>query len=178
MIRLRVGALIFRENPEPEILLVQHRRRGRSYSVLPGGKPESMETIEETFVREVYEETGLEVKMGCLVFIADVIDPHHDLHVINLVFQGLITGGTFRPAPTGSFSPIENQDHAYFLPLSSLGKERIYPAIAASIQKAYEMGFPTDALYLGNVWAAFADESAADVNSGTADARKLADERA
>jgi ADP-ribose pyrophosphatase YjhB (NUDIX family) len=119
-----------------------------------------METIEETFVREVYEETGLEVKMGCLVFIADVIDPHPDLHVINLVFHGLVTGGTFRATPTGSFSPIENQDCAYYLPVSSLDKERIYPAIAAPIQKAHEIGFPSDALYLGNVWAAFADEAA------------------
>ena len=154
MIRIRVSALIVRQNPEPEILLIRHRRRGRSYSVLPGGKPEPTETLEEAFVREVSEETGFEALMEGLVFLADVIDPHHSTHTVNLIFKAEIVGGRFRGTPESS-SPIESQDEAYFVPLSSLNSEPLYPAIGPAILEAQALGFATYARYLGNAWKSF-----------------------
>jgi ADP-ribose pyrophosphatase YjhB (NUDIX family) len=51
------------------ILLVQHREHngGRSYWLLPGGGREEGETEEECVVREMQEETGLEVKIERLL---------------------------------------------------------------------------------------------------------------
>lgn len=55
--RLSVEAVIF--NPSREVLLV---RPGRSnYWELPGGKVKKPESLTQALVREVHEETGLEV---------------------------------------------------------------------------------------------------------------------
>lgn len=53
-----VGALIF--NRDNRVLLVQSERWGGRY-VVPGGHIELGERIEETVLREVKEETGLDV---------------------------------------------------------------------------------------------------------------------
>jgi nucleoside triphosphatase len=53
-----VGALIF--NPNNRVLLVLSDRWGGKY-VVPGGHIELGERIEETVLREVKEETGLDV---------------------------------------------------------------------------------------------------------------------
>jgi 8-oxo-dGTP diphosphatase len=46
-----------------QILLMHRRKDGREYFVLPGGHVEEGETVEETVVRELYEETGLHVRI-------------------------------------------------------------------------------------------------------------------
>lgn len=48
-----------------ELLLVQHRDRARNevYWCPPGGGREGGETLEEAAVREVYEETGIAVRV-------------------------------------------------------------------------------------------------------------------
>ncbi len=51
-----------------KILMVLHRSSSREYWTLPGGGIEPGETPEQTAVREVKEETGLDVTMGNLLF--------------------------------------------------------------------------------------------------------------
>jgi 8-oxo-dGTP diphosphatase len=46
---------------EGRVLLVHRRKHGKEYYVLPGGGVEPGETVEEACVREVKEETGLDV---------------------------------------------------------------------------------------------------------------------
>ena len=53
-----VGALIF--NPEGELLLVKSHKWKNKY-VVPGGHVELGETLEEALLREIKEETGLDV---------------------------------------------------------------------------------------------------------------------
>lgn len=62
---IRYQAAILRER---QILLIQHREHGgRSYWLLPGGGREDGETEEECVLREVREETGLDVQIVKLV---------------------------------------------------------------------------------------------------------------
>jgi len=53
-----------------QILLIQHREHasGRVYWLLPGGGREEGESEEECVIREMHEETGLEVKVERLLF--------------------------------------------------------------------------------------------------------------
>jgi 8-oxo-dGTP pyrophosphatase MutT (NUDIX family) len=60
--KIRYQAAILRER---RILLIQHREHdgNRSYWLLPGGGREEGESEEECVLREVREETGLEVQI-------------------------------------------------------------------------------------------------------------------
>lgn len=68
--RIRAVAVVVREGK----LLVMHRRRGdRSYTVLPGGGIEAVESVQDAVLRELHEETGLRGRIGALLPVP--IDP-------------------------------------------------------------------------------------------------------
>ena len=50
-------------------------------------------------VREVREETGLDVTCGPLLFANDTIDPHGVRHGINLTFAATVIGGNITGEP-------------------------------------------------------------------------------
>jgi 8-oxo-dGTP diphosphatase len=56
--RIRSSAIIIEDG---KILLIHRRKEGKEYWVFPGGGVERDETAKEAVVREVREETGLEV---------------------------------------------------------------------------------------------------------------------
>lgn len=64
---VRVSAIILRER---KILLIHRIKNGEEYWVFPGGGMEDTETPEEGIVREVKEETGLDVLNYHLAFMA------------------------------------------------------------------------------------------------------------
>ena len=63
----RYQGLIIRDH---KVLLITHRQHstGRSYWVIPGGGREGSETDQECVIREMKEETNLDVKIESLVF--------------------------------------------------------------------------------------------------------------
>jgi 8-oxo-dGTP diphosphatase len=58
------GAVILNDR----ILMVRHAHNGREYWTLPGGKIEDGEPPSEAAVREVWEETGLDLKIERYLF--------------------------------------------------------------------------------------------------------------
>ncbi|MFN8411845.1 MAG: NUDIX domain-containing protein [Anaerolineales bacterium] len=66
MERSRACAAIIKNG---KILLVHHRSAHESYWTLPGGGVEGNETYEQAALREVKEETGLDVVIGPLLFV-------------------------------------------------------------------------------------------------------------
>jgi 8-oxo-dGTP pyrophosphatase MutT (NUDIX family) len=95
---LRIGAcaIIF-DQARHKVLLTQRSDNG--LWCLPGGKMESGETLEECCQREVWEETGLEIRITRLVGIysnRDQLVVYRDgnqAQIVVLSFEAEITGG-------------------------------------------------------------------------------------
>ena len=125
VIRVGTRAVIFNEDNE---LLVEHSLRPEEdYYYLPGGGVWFHEKIDDCLVREVKEETGLDVKTERLLWVRDFIEGFPDLHGIELFFLASITGGEFRPvhdtAPMEfSFTKVEELERIRFYPTSFIGK--------------------------------------------------------
>lgn len=86
--QLRVAAIIVRDH---QILLVEHRKHGEHYWVLPGGRLQGLETVDAALRRELVEELSLDVRVGQLVIVSEMLAP--DRHVVNLMFHAQIGEG-------------------------------------------------------------------------------------
>jgi 8-oxo-dGTP diphosphatase len=94
--RIRVAALIVLDG---HVVLTRHLKNGQRYHLLPGGGVGYRETLEEALVREVAEETGLEVTIGRPVLISDTIDPNGTRHSVNIVFLTEAVTGQVTTSP-------------------------------------------------------------------------------
>ncbi|MDA1279370.1 MAG: NUDIX domain-containing protein [Chloroflexi bacterium] len=82
--RIRAAGLLIEND---SILLVKHGAFGDVWWVPPGGGVEGAETFEDCVVREVKEETGLEVVSGNLAYVREFIEPAQDAHHVELFFR-------------------------------------------------------------------------------------------
>jgi len=71
LFQIRVTGLLIQGG---EILLVNQKVSPNRMWSLPGGRLEQGETLEEGIVRELFEETGLNVKVVKLLYICDKTD--------------------------------------------------------------------------------------------------------
>lgn len=88
----RVGAFAIIRNEQGAVLL--SRRTDSGWWNLPGGGVEPHESVEEGLIREVQEETGLEVVTGRLIGVYSKPQKHE----IVLTFECKIVGGTIKPS--------------------------------------------------------------------------------
>ena len=82
--RIRAAGLIIKDD---SILLVKHADYGDVWWVPPGGGLEGSETFEDCVVREVKEETGIEITSGNLAYIKEFIEPSTSTHHVELFFS-------------------------------------------------------------------------------------------
>ncbi|MFA0962995.1 NUDIX domain-containing protein [Roseivirga sp. BDSF3-8] len=76
------------------LLLTEHKGlgpQGRLW-IPPGGGMQYGESAEECLVRELKEETGLEIAAGKLLFVHEYINA--PLHALELFYEAKITGGS------------------------------------------------------------------------------------
>ena len=96
---VRLGVAAFVQDVHNWVLL--EKRSDCGWWGLPGGRLEVGESVSETAVREVKEETGLDIEVVCLIGIYS--DPHerivtysdtqHGVQLIDIVVEGKILSG-------------------------------------------------------------------------------------
>jgi ADP-ribose pyrophosphatase YjhB (NUDIX family) len=141
--RIRAAAIIVEAG---HLLLVRHIKDGDSYWLLPGGGVDFGEPAGEALVREVKEETGLEITLGDLVFANDSIPPDQHRHMLNLYFTATVAGGTLCCGDDSRLAAAE------FVAIERLPELVFFPDIRDVLLPALKNGFPTTATYLGNRW--------------------------
>lgn len=139
----RVSVIIV--NEKEEILLVQHKKGSRYYWVLPGGRIEYGENFADCAVRELKEETNLDIEFGSVVFLSEAIAPDRSRHIINIYATGKVLGGEMKIGDEPVLVAVD------YKPILELNKITLYPPVADEIIGAYKEGFKT-LKYLGNLW--------------------------
>jgi 8-oxo-dGTP diphosphatase len=87
--RISAGAIVIHED---KILLVRYMdRSGGSFLAGPGGGVNMEESTNQAAVREVLEETGLEISPGKILFVEDMLSRHH--RITKIWFLCNLVGG-------------------------------------------------------------------------------------
>ena len=97
--KLLLVAAVALVDADGRVLLAQ-RPEGKTLAGLwefPGGKVEPDETPEETIVREVFEEVGLETKIACLAPLTFASHSYEDFHLLMPLYVCRRFWGTATP---------------------------------------------------------------------------------
>jgi len=121
---------------EHRLVIAHESRRGREHLTLPGGRPERGENLQDTVVREVREETGIEVRVLRLLYVAQVV-AGSTIQELNLIFLTEPAG----QVPSGVL-------------LISEGDERtadVFPPILDRVFSDLTAGWPPGEPFLDNI---------------------------
>ncbi|KQL18221.1 NUDIX hydrolase [Cytobacillus solani] len=93
MKRVDVTYVLLFDDQGENVLMVKNKGENSSYYTLPGGAVEPGETLEEAAIREVKEETGLDVEIDGVFSVSEAFFEERGHHVIFFTFRGKIIGG-------------------------------------------------------------------------------------
>ena len=101
-----------------QLLLVQRGRNpGKGLWAVPGGKVRPGEEMRTAARREVLEETGLDVEVGEVVWVGEVIEDGY--HIVLIDFAGTVVGGTIQAGDDAADARWVPVGEAADLPLTS-----------------------------------------------------------
>lgn len=122
MPRNRAVAVVLHDNQ----LLVMYRKNDQEYYTFPGGGIEDGETNEQATIREIKEETSVDIEVGELLY-----ELHHDNGDVHYYFLCKYLGGELAIQP-GTNEYIDNEQgqdihQPQWLLLQDLSKSTLYP---------------------------------------------------
>ena len=139
--KVRVTGILVEENNI--LLLEQDVTESRRWS-LPGGSLEPGETIEQCLVREMKEETGLDISIVDLLYICDRLQ--EDNHVVHMTFLIKKMGGKLGTGDGAEFTTgkIKSVKMIPLYELENYGFASTFCDLARS-------NFPDRGTYKGNI---------------------------
>jgi ADP-ribose pyrophosphatase YjhB (NUDIX family) len=88
--RVGVAAIVMRGS---QILLGRSKKSPiENKWVLPGGGVQPFESISDTVIRELKEETGVTVKPGAVLFVSELVQPPDHHHIVIYVDAEFVDG--------------------------------------------------------------------------------------
>ena len=136
---VRVTGILIEDN---KILLVQQKLSEKRNWSLPGGKLERGETIELGLIREMKEETGLDVGIVRMLYLCDVAASSNK--ILHLTFLLKRMGGEIE-LPSNEFDENPIRD-VRFVPVSELAEYGFSEKFVRIINE----GFPNAGSYAGD----------------------------
>lgn len=121
--RISAGAIV---EFAGRLLLVHHVRPGRyDFWVSPGGGVKEGESLEEAAAREVSEETGLQAKVGKLLYIEDLSSP--ECRFVKFWFAAEVISGEINT--THPEAKAEHIIEAAWLTPTELKDKVVFPSV-------------------------------------------------
>lgn len=122
------------QNSSGNVLMIERTDNG--LWAIPGGAQDLGETTREAVIREVYEETGINIEVNGIVGIYS--DPRHVIayddgevrQEFSIVFRAHPTGGTTRPS--------SESRQVHWVPQDKIANLDIHPSMNLRIQHALE----------------------------------------
>ena len=123
--RISAGVIV---EDQGRVLLVNHVRPGRyDFWVCPGGGVKGDESLEQAAAREAFEETGLTVQVGQLLYIEELINPQ--CRFVKFWFSGACTGGSLHVEHPEARA--EHIQRAGWIAPSDLQADTVFPSVLA-----------------------------------------------
>lgn len=137
--KVRATGILIENN---SLLLVQQKLSNNKNWSLPGGRVEVGETLEQALIREMKEETGLDVEPIRMLYVCDVEASSNT--VLHITFLSKRTGGEIT-LPTNEFD--ENPIHdVRFVPINELAQYGFSETFIELIKN----DFPNAGNYMGD----------------------------
>lgn len=137
--KVRATGVLIENN---SLLLVKQKLSNNKNWSLPGGRVEPGETLEQALIREMKEETGLDVEPIRMLYVCDVAAS--DNTVLHITFLTKRIGGEIT-LPTNEFD--ENPIHdVKFIPINEL----IQYGISEKFIEIIKNDFPNAGNYMGD----------------------------
>lgn len=130
---------------DDQLLVMKRFKVDREYYTLLGGTVEAGESADDAAVREVREESGVQVRNPRLVFIEDAGDPYGDQHIFLCEYvQG---EPALPPESEEAFwsTPGMNTYEPMWLPISQLATVPfVSPLLREAIEKSLAGSWPDE----------------------------------
>ena len=143
--RIRAGVVLIEKD---KVALIERYRAGLHYFVFPGGGVKKHESVKGAAVREMQEETGLQVAL-----VRKLVVVHYELSRQVYYLAERVSGvfGTGTGKEYTHADPDDPNQGTYFpiwMPVAELSeRENVYPSdVAALVVRAPQEGWPDKAI--------------------------------
>ena len=139
--KVRVSAII---EEDKRVLFMQYNYPRGQVFCLPGGGVHVDETTAQALVREFQEELKVDVRVGPLAYVGDMLASPHYPQTLHIVFRAEIRSG--KPELNPKFTTAHD---VVWLPIDDLNEKILYPSINEMLIEDFQAG-SIQAKYLGD----------------------------